>query len=89
MIANSSRRRNWRLRLSELQHHRDYSATFDTMEILVRQHNALFELPLRQSVNLSISEVKTHLNAAFKHLRECQRNAGDIRFRSYLDLLAT
>ncbi|KAI2499411.1 hypothetical protein MHU86_15056 [Fragilaria crotonensis] len=81
--------RYWRLRLSATKHNLDYSTTFDRMETLVRQHDSTFELPLRKLAHLQSQEVQTHLNSAQKHLRECQRRAGDIRFKSYLDLLAT
>ena len=78
----------WRMRHREAKHNEDYTATFDRIEQLVRQTTPQFALPLRQSL-LPLEQITSHLNAAAKHLKLCQKNSTDLRFRSYTDLLAT
>jgi hypothetical protein len=79
--------RYWRLRHREEKHDENYATTFDRIEQLAQQSNTKFVLPLR-SAALTLVQVTTNLNSAAKHLRECQKNSIDIRFRSYADLLA-
>jgi hypothetical protein len=80
--------RYWRMRLKENTHNFNFSATFDRMEQLARQNNPTFALPLRTDTALTTSAVKAHLLAAGKHLKTCQRNSSELRFSSYIDLLA-
>ena len=80
--------RYWKLRLHEIQKQLNYTNTFDRMEALARQHDPTFSLPLRHSQHLTTIEVKVHLNLARIHLWNCQKRSSDIRFKSYLDLLA-
>ena len=77
----------WRLRLRELQQLENYQSTFDRMEQLIQQHDNTYHLPHR-TTNLSIPEVKHHLNLAKTELKKHQLYSVDLRFRSYLDLLA-
>ena len=77
----------WRFRHREEKHNEDYTKTFDRIEQLVRQKNPKFSLPLRQS-SLSMEQISTHLDDAAKHLKQCQKNSIEWRFRSYTDLLA-
>ena len=79
--------RYWRLRLRELQQLENYQSTFDRMEQLIQQHDNKYHLPHR-TTNLSILEVKHHLNLAKTELKKRQLDSVDLRFRSYLDLLA-
>lgn len=79
--------RYWRLRYREEKHDEDYATTFDRIEQLAQQSNTKFVLPLR-SVALTLDQVTTNLNSAATHLRKCQKNSIDIRFSSYVDLLA-
>ncbi|KAI2505799.1 hypothetical protein MHU86_8661 [Fragilaria crotonensis] len=79
--------RYWRLRYREEKHDEDYATTFDRIEQLAQQSNTKFVLPLR-SVALTLDQVTTNLNSAATHLRKCQKNSIDIRFSSYIDLLA-
>ena len=79
--------RYWRLRLRELKHEEHYHDTFDRMEQLVRQSNPTFALPQRHE-SLQLDTVKERLNTARKALQKCQLDSTELRFRSYLDLLA-
>ena len=79
--------RYWRLRYREEKHDEDYATTFDRIEQLARQSNTKFALPLRL-VALTLDQVTTNLNSAATHLRKCQKNSIDIRYSSYVDLLA-
>lgn len=70
--------RYWKLRLLREVH--------DKMEQLLRQHPPSFCLP---SAPISVDDIKSHLKAAEAHMRKCQKDSIDLRFRSCVDLLAT
>ena len=80
--------RYWKLRLREIQHLENYSGTFNKMEQLLRQHTPSFSLPSRND-HISEEDIKSNLKAAETHMRKCQKDSIDLRFRSYVDLLAT
>jgi hypothetical protein len=80
--------RYWKLRLREVQHSENYSGTFDKMEQLIRQHTPSFDLPSRSAIS-SLEDIKSSLKVAETNMRKCQKDSIDLRFRSYIDLLAT
>jgi hypothetical protein len=60
--------------------------TFDRLQQEVQAYDSSFVLPHRSDV-LTASEIRPHLNTATRTLTKCQRDAIDVRFRSYYDLV--
>jgi hypothetical protein len=71
----------------EEEHHKDYSATFDCIEQLLKKSNERFHLPLRDGP-LTLEQVTIHLDEAAKHLRQCQKDSIELQFKSHNNLLA-
>jgi hypothetical protein len=80
--------RYWHLRLREKMRSDNYYATFQRIEQQTQQHDPTFILPFR-GVPLPLTEIQTQLKSAKQHLQLSQKNAVDLRYRCYTDLLAT
>ena len=63
-----------------------HDLTFDRLQQEIQAYDSSFVLPHRSDV-LTASEIRPHLNTATRALTKCQRDATDIRFRSYYDLV--
>jgi hypothetical protein len=50
-------------------------------------HDPKFKLP-HLGENLTIDIITTHLNSAGKHLKKCQKDSVELRYKCYIDLLA-
>jgi hypothetical protein len=77
----------WRMRYREEKYNENFTETFDRIEQLAQQTNQQFTLPLRDST-MTLDQVISQLDVAAKHLKKCQKNSTDLRFSSYIDLLA-
>ena len=81
--------RYWHLRLREKLNSENYYAAYQRIERQTQQHDASFLLPF-MGVHLPLSEIQIQLKTAKHNLQETsQKNAVDLRYRCYTDLLAT
>ena len=78
----------WRMHHREEKCHEDYTATFDRIEQRVQKSNQRCHLPLRDA-SLTLEQVLNHLNETATHLRQCQKDSNELRFKSHNNLLAT
>jgi hypothetical protein len=78
--------RYWRLRLLSQRENRDVSNTIHRMQEMVQQHDTTFIFPLQQS-DISINDIVKYWKQAKKSLKNLQKEARELRYRSYEELL--
>ena len=78
--------RYWKLRMRECKHGEDYSMKFLNLETRIQLCDPNFRLP-HKGIPLPLADIRRELNQASRHLRQTQKQATEIRFQSYQDLL--
>jgi hypothetical protein len=80
-------RRYWRLRLREAKYTNDFTKTIQRLQAQIQQYDHNFKFPLID-VDLSLIDIRSQLKQATKDLHEIQKDASEMRFKTYQDLLA-
>lgn len=78
--------RYWHLRHHGIQHHRNTSRTINRLQTIIQQHDPDFVFPM-QHEKVSEADIITQWKKARQDLHTCQKNARDLRYQSYEDLL--
>lgn len=81
-------RRYWILRLREKLRQEDYTSTLHRWQEGVQNYDSDFVLPFLGQ-NLSIEQIRSHLNTANRSFRKLQKHSVPLRLRTYQDLLDT
>ena len=81
-------RRYWYLRLRELNRNENYTPTFERWQTQLQQQDSMFTLP-HLGQDLTIEQVREHLNRSSRLFRKHQRKAIPLRLQTYHDLLVT
>ena len=78
--------RYWRLPLLSNRENRDVSDTIQRMQAMVQQHNSTYAFPL-QHHDVSTNDIAKYWKQAKQSLKKLQKEARELRYRSYEELL--
>ena len=80
--------RYWNLRKKSLMENCDMSNTIDRLQQMVHQHDPHFFFPSQHKA-VTVHEIENHWKEAKNNLKRLQKDARELRYRSYEALLAT
>jgi hypothetical protein len=78
----------WNLRKKSLMENCDMSNTIDRLQQMVHQHDPHFFFPSQHEA-FTVHEIENHWKEAKNNLKRLQKDARELRYRSYEDMLAT